>query len=73
MGQILLLYSFREHEAIERSLMYTLIVKGARRATLAVHHCESLGEVRELLAVYHALGYSDEALAVEEQREDRAA
>lgn len=53
--------------------MYTLIVKGARRATLAVHHCESLGEVRELLAVYHALGYSDEALAVEEQREDRAA
>ena len=55
--------------------MYILIVKGARRATLAYHRTDSLEELNDLLAVYRALGYSDEALIVEERHdeEDRAA
>lgn len=53
--------------------MYVLIVKGARRATLAVHRVDSPSDLEELLAVYRALGYTAEMLTVEEQREDRAA
>jgi hypothetical protein len=53
--------------------MYTLIVKGPRRATLAYHRCDSYAEVRELQAVYRALGYDAEALVVEERQEDQAA
>ncbi len=53
--------------------MYVLIVKGPRRATLAVHRCDSYADLRELLAVYHALGYGSEALLIEEQSGDRAA
>ena len=52
--------------------MYTLIVKGPRRATLAVHHCDSFTDLRELLAVYRLLGYSDESLLVEERRQEAA-
>jgi hypothetical protein len=54
--------------------MYILIVKGARRATLAYHRTDSFEELNDLLAVYRALGYSDDALIVEERHEeDRAA
>lgn len=53
--------------------MYTLIIKGARRATLAVHHCETFADLRELLAVYQALGYAPEALVVEDERPAQAA
>lgn len=53
--------------------MYTLIVKGARRATLAVHRCDSYADLRELLDVYRVLGYRPEALVVEERDEERAA
>jgi hypothetical protein len=53
--------------------MYLLIVKGARRATLAVHRCDSATELRELLAVYAALGYPPESLVIEEQGEETAA
>jgi hypothetical protein len=53
--------------------MYVLIVKGARRATLAVHQCGSDADLRELLATYHALGYEPESLIVEKRREDKAA
>ena len=53
--------------------MYVLVVKGPRRATLAVHHCDSRGDLRELLAIYHALGYAPEALVVEDRRTEQAA
>lgn len=55
--------------------MYVLIVKGARRATLAYHRCESRAELNELLTVYQALGYAPESLIVEERHgeEDREA
>jgi len=53
--------------------MYMLIVKGARRATLAVHRCETYADLRDLLDIYHALGYTSEALVVEERREEQAA
>jgi hypothetical protein len=53
--------------------MFTLIIKGARRATLAVHQCETYADLRELIAVYRALGYADDALIVEEQQSERAA
>lgn len=53
--------------------MYVLIVKGARRATLAVHRCDSYADLSELVAVYHALGFSDDALLIEERREEQAA
>ena len=53
--------------------MYTLIVKGARRATIAVHRCDSYAELCEMLAVYTALGYAPEALLVEEQHKEDAA
>ena len=53
--------------------MYVLIVKGARRATLAVHRCDSYADLSELLAVYRALGYGADALLVEERREEQAA
>ena len=53
--------------------MYTLIVKGARRATIAYHRCESLSDLHELLAVYRSLGYTDDALLVTETVEQEAA
>lgn len=53
--------------------MYLLIVKGPRRATLAVHHCESLMDLRELLEVYQALGYSPESLLIEDRSGEKAA
>ena len=52
--------------------MYTLIVKGARRATLAIHQLESYPDLCDLLEVYRALGYSSEALIVTD-RQDKAA
>ncbi|HLJ66540.1 MAG TPA: hypothetical protein VKX16_04185 [Chloroflexota bacterium] len=54
--------------------MYTLKILGARRSTIAVHRCETYADLRELLAVYHSLGYAPEALVVEEQQaSERAA
>jgi hypothetical protein len=53
--------------------MYILIVKGARRSTLAVHHCDSTADLHELLAIYRALGYSPESLLVEERPAEQAA
>ncbi|GAC1323817.1 MAG: hypothetical protein NVS2B16_01850 [Chloroflexota bacterium] len=53
--------------------MYVLIVKGARRATLAYHRCEALSELNELVEVYRALGYSPDALLVEERGEEKEA
>lgn len=47
--------------------MYTLIVKGARNSTLAYHHCDSYAEIKELLAVYRALGHEDKVLLVEKR------
>jgi hypothetical protein len=55
-----------------RHVMYTLIVKGARNSTLAYHHCDSNAELKELLAVYRALGYEDKSLLIE-KREAKAA
>ena len=52
--------------------MYTLIVKGARRATLAVHHLDSYADLSDLLEVYRALGYSAESLVVTDQQEKAA-
>lgn len=53
--------------------MYTVKVFGTRRNVLAFHHCDTLSDVRELLAVYRALGYPPEALVVEDPRQERAA
>lgn len=53
--------------------MYTLIVRGARRAILAVHRLDSYTDLTEMLAVYHALGFDAQALTVEEQRDEQAA
>jgi hypothetical protein len=53
--------------------MYTLVVKGPRRATLAYHHLDNNVDLRDLIAVYHAMGYGDEVLIVEERREQKAA
>lgn len=53
--------------------MYKLIVTGPRRAVLAVHHCDSRTEVRELLAVYAVLGHKAESLVVEDVHAERAA
>lgn len=53
--------------------MYTLIVKGARRATLAYHRCETQDELHELIQVYRSLGYAPDALIVEQQQEQAAA
>lgn len=47
--------------------MFVLIVKGARKATLATHKCESYSELSELSDVYRSLGYAPEALIVEER------
>lgn len=52
--------------------MYVLIVKGARRATLAVHHCDSYADLNELLEVYRVLGYAPEALEVEHRQKEAA-
>jgi hypothetical protein len=53
--------------------MYTLVVKGARRATLAVHKLESDADLRELIAAYHALGYTSDVLIVVKGSEEKAA
>jgi hypothetical protein len=53
--------------------MITLKVQGARRSTLAVHQLDSYADLRELLAVYEALGHKPEALIVDDQQEDQAA
>jgi hypothetical protein len=53
--------------------MYVLIVKGARRATLAYHRCESYADLQEMLAVYQALGYTPESLLVEKADKEKAA
>lgn len=53
--------------------MFTLIVKGARNATLAYHQCDSRAELDELLAVYHALGYQPESLIVDDHTKQKAA
>ena len=52
--------------------MYTLLVKGARRATLAVHHLDSYADLCDLLEVYRALGFGPDALVVVDQRERAA-
>jgi hypothetical protein len=73
----LLWYTYTRREGLldpqEVTLMYRLIVKGARRTTLAVHTCDSPAELQELLAVYHAYGYAPEALIVEEISQEQAA
>lgn len=53
--------------------MYVLKVIGARRSVLAYHTCESHAELHELLAVYGALGYPEEALVVEKREKEQAA
>jgi hypothetical protein len=53
--------------------MLILKIQGARRSTLAVHQLDSLADLRELMAVYLALGYQPEALIVEDRGEERAA
>lgn len=53
--------------------MYTLTIIGTRRNALAVHQCESYADLRELLAVYAALGYAPEALQVELKHAEQAA
>jgi hypothetical protein len=53
--------------------MHILIVKGARRATLAVHKIESDTDMQELLEAYRALGYESEALIVVDAQEEKAA
>ena len=53
--------------------MFLLIVKGPRRATLAVHRCDSNADLQELLEVYHALGYDAEALIIEDRSGEKAA
>lgn len=53
--------------------MYLLKIKGTRASTLAYHRCDSYADLRELIAVYQALGYKPEALVVEEQTEEQAA
>ena len=53
--------------------MYRLIVKGARRTTLAVHTCDSAAELRELVEVYRAFGYAQDVLLVEERTGEQAA
>ncbi len=53
--------------------MYVLKVKGARNSTLAYHYIDSEADLRELMAIYESLGYSREALIVEERSADRAA
>jgi hypothetical protein len=52
--------------------MYTLMVKGARRATLAIHHLDSYTDLCDLLEVYRALGYGPDALVVMDEREKAA-
>ena len=52
--------------------MYLLIVKGARRATLAVHKVESEADLRELQDIYLRLGHPPEALLVEDRRQKAA-
>ena len=52
--------------------MYLLIVKGARRATLAVHKVETESDLRELLDIYRRLGHAPEMLLVEDRREKAA-
>ena len=53
--------------------MYTLVVKGARRATLAVHRLDNRTDLQELLKVYQALGFEPENLIVVEQQQEQAA
>lgn len=53
--------------------MYTLRIIGARRSTLAIHHCDNYTDLQELLSVYAALGYAATALVVEERAEAAAA
>lgn len=53
--------------------MKTLIIKGARNSTLAIHRCENPAQLDELLAVYHALGYEPEALIVQDEDLEQAA
>jgi len=53
--------------------MYTLIVKGPRRATLAVHHLDNEPEMRELQAIYLLLGHPAEMLHVEVRQVEEAA
>jgi hypothetical protein len=53
--------------------MKTLIIKGARNSTLAVHRCENEAQLQELLAVYAALGYAPEALIVQDASLEQAA
>lgn len=57
----------------KEKLMYTLTIIGTRRNALAVHQCESYADLRELLAVYAALGYAPEALQVELKHAEQAA
>ena len=53
--------------------MWVLKVRGARNATLAYHRSDNYDDIRELISVYTALGYSPEALIVEEVTEEKAA
>ena len=53
--------------------MYVLKVIGARRSVLAYHTCDTAAELSELLSIYRALGYANEALIVEQHEKERAA
>jgi hypothetical protein len=52
--------------------MYLLKIQGARRSTLAVHRCDTPADLRELLAVYQALGYKPETLQIEAEHQNQA-
>jgi hypothetical protein len=61
------------NQKVKGHLLYILVVKGPRRATLAVHRLNSHADLREFIDVYHALGFSDESLQVCERDEEQAA
>jgi len=53
--------------------MYILKVIGARRSVLAYHSFEAYADLREMLHVYEALGYTTEQLIVEKRTAEKAA
>ena len=58
---------------MENVTVYVLKVIGARRSVLAYHTCDTAAELSELLSIYRALGYANEALIVEQHEKERAA
>jgi hypothetical protein len=53
--------------------MFILKVRGARNSTLAYHQLDSMVELREMIAIYEALGHKPEAFEIEERQVEQAA